>query len=594
MSNISVLIIESIIMFDDNNPWNLGKKPVGSKTPNSEDILSKAMSDIRCFFTGLTRNRGKKPYFIVFIILLLYACTGFYIVHPSEESIELTFGKYSNTETPGLRYHFPYPIGKVFKVNVKEVNREEIGVSSSYGRDTDRGEGVMLTGDENIVNVNFEVQWRVRDAKDYLFKVRDYKPGFSVKNAAESTMREIIGKNTISFALSHQGRVEISRDTRTLLQQILDGYQMGIEILSVQMKKIDPPEKVISSFRDVQNAIADKERTINEAYAYRNDIIPRAKGEAIKIKLDAEAYENGNPFGLGGSVSTGIISARSRDISIGTMNEFIQTDAAINRGNSGGPLFDLNGKVIGINTAIYSPSESGGNVGIGFAIPSNLAMSIIDALKSGKKIKHGWLGVQVQPITKEFAESLGLKDTKGALVASIVKDSPAEKGGIKVGDILLEFDDKKIDRMTQLPQMVSRTEPGKKVQIKLLRKGKEVNIKVVIEESANDGQGNNQEENKSTSDYITGLTVSNLPKESKESNPTKGVIVTNVDSNSNATLRGIKKGDIIIQLDGTDIKNTNDFQKQVDSAVKKNGKDSIMLLIYRNGNQFFTSVKLKK
>jgi len=192
---------------------------------------------------------------------------------------------------------------------------------------------------------------------------------------------------------------------------------------------------------------------------------------------------------------------------------------------------------------------------------------------------------------------LGLKDIKGALVASIVKDSPAEKGGIKVGDILLEFDGKKIDRMTQLPQMVSRAGPEKKVQVKLLRKSKEVNIKVVIGESTNDGQDNNQEENKSTSDYVTGLTVSNLPKESKESKnnvPTKGVIVTNVDSNSNATLRGIKKGDIIIQLDGTDIENTNDFQKQVDSAVKKNGKDSIMLLIYRNGNQFFTSIKLKK
>ncbi len=192
----------------------------------------------------------------------------------------------------GLRYHFPYPIGKVFKVNVKEVNREEIGVSGSYGRDTDRGEGVMLTGDENIVNVNFEIQWRVRDAKDYLFKVRDHQPGLSVKNAAESAMREIIGKNTISFALEGQGRAEISRDTRILLQQILDGYQMGIEILSVQMKKIDPPEKVISSFRDVQSARADKERTINEAYSYSNDIIPRAKGEAIKIKLDAQAYEN--------------------------------------------------------------------------------------------------------------------------------------------------------------------------------------------------------------------------------------------------------------------------------------------------------------
>ncbi|QOD38769.1 DegQ family serine endoprotease [Candidatus Wolbachia massiliensis] len=320
-----------------------------------------------------------------------------------------------------------------------------------------------------------------------------------------------------------------------------------------------------------------------------------AFGDSDKARVGDTVMAIGNPFGLGGSVSTGIISARSRDISIGTMNEFIQTDAAINRGNSGGPLFDLSGKVIGINTAIYSPSESGGNVGIGFAIPSNLAMSIIDTLKSGKKIKHGWLGVQVQPITREFAESLGLKDIKGALVANIVKDSPAEKGGIKVGDILLEFNGKKIDRMTQLPQMVSRTEPEKKVQVKLLRKGKEVNIKVVIEESTSDSQDTNQEANKSTSDHITGLTVSNLSKELKESKndvPTKGVIVTNVDSN--ATLRGIKKGDIITQIDGTDIENADDFQKQVDLSAKENNRDSIMLLIYRNGNQFFTSIKLKK
>ncbi|QKX01682.1 FtsH protease activity modulator HflK [Wolbachia endosymbiont of Cruorifilaria tuberocauda] len=277
-------------MFDENNPWNLGKKTVRNTTHN-KDTFSKAISEIRCFFTSLTRNNSRKPCLIFFIILFFYACTGFYIINPSEEGIELIFGKYSNTKTPGLRYNFPYPIGKVFKVNVKEVNREEVGISGSYGKDTDRGEGVMLTGDENIVNVNFEVQWHVRDARDYLFKVRDYKPGFSVKNAAESAMREIIGKNTISFALG-QGRQGIPIDTKALLQQILDGYQMGIEVLSIQMKKIDPPEKVISSFRDVQSARADKERIVNEAYAYSNDIIPRAKGEAIKIKLDAEAYEN--------------------------------------------------------------------------------------------------------------------------------------------------------------------------------------------------------------------------------------------------------------------------------------------------------------
>lgn len=322
-------------------------------------------------------------------------------------------------------------------------------------------------------------------------------------------------------------------------------------------------------------------------------------GDSSKARVGDSVIAIGNPFGLGSSVSKGIISARSRDISIGTMSAFIQTDAAINKGNSGGPLFDFNGEVIGINTAIYSPSESGGNVGVGFSIPSNFAISIIDILKSGKKIKHGWLGVQVQQITKEFAESLGLKDTKGALVSSIIKDSPAEKGGIKVGDILLEFNNKQIDRMTQLPQMVSRTEPKKKVQVKLLRKGKEMNIKVVVEEFVGDSQDDvyNQEEDKSKSDYITGLTVSNLPndfRENKGDMPKKGVVVTNVNGNSNAALHDIRKGDIILQVDGNDIESTSDFQKQINLAVKKSSKDAIMLLIYRNGNQFFTSIKLKK
>lgn len=271
-------------MFNGSNPWKKQQSP-----SNKQDVIGKFISDIIRFLTFFLTKRGKKPYYIFLILFLLYAATGFYIVHPSEEGVELIFGKYYNTNMSGLRYHLPYPFGEVLKVNVKEINRDEVGVGNSYAKG---GEGVMLTGDENIVNVNFEVQWRIRDAKDYLFKVRDYKRGLSVKDAAESAMREILGKNTISFALEGQGRAEIARDARILLQQILDKYHMGIEVLSVQMKKIDPPEKVISSFRDVQSARADRERTINEAYSYSNDVIPRAKGEAIKIRLDAEAYES--------------------------------------------------------------------------------------------------------------------------------------------------------------------------------------------------------------------------------------------------------------------------------------------------------------
>ncbi|WP_333023078.1 FtsH protease activity modulator HflK [Wolbachia endosymbiont of Pentidionis agamae] len=284
-------------MSNEHDPWGTEKEKY-HRARDTDDAIKKIASELKFFlhriFPNFGRYKIKKPYFFIPLIILLYLCTGLYIVHPSEEGIELIFGKYSNTEEPGLRYNFPYPIGKVLKVNVKEINREEIGGNVYYGnRVVERSEGgIMLTGDENIVSINFEVQWRVRNAKDYLFKIRDNKVGLSVKNAAESAMREIIGKNTISFALEGEGRSVISRDTKVLLQHILDWYEAGIEVLSVQMKKIDPPEKVISSFRDVQSARADKERTINEAHSYSNDIIPRARGEAIKIKLDAEAYEN--------------------------------------------------------------------------------------------------------------------------------------------------------------------------------------------------------------------------------------------------------------------------------------------------------------
>ncbi|MGL9718297.1 MAG: Do family serine endopeptidase [Wolbachia sp.] len=320
-----------------------------------------------------------------------------------------------------------------------------------------------------------------------------------------------------------------------------------------------------------------------------------AFGNSDKARVGDEVIVIGNPFGVGSSATAGIISAIARDISAGTTNEFIQTDAALNRGNSGGPLFDLNGKVIGINTIIISPSESGGSVGVGFAIPSNLAIPIVEVLKSGKKIKHGWLGVQVQPITKELAESLSLQDTKGILVSQVVKDSPAEKGGIQVGDVLLEFDGKKVDRTKKLFQVVSGTEPEKKVQVKLLRKSKEVSVKVVVGESASDSQDNNQEENQSMS--VTGLTISNLPTESKEGKndvPTKGVIVTDVDIYRNSTLRDIKEGDIIVQINGADIENVESFQNQINLAREKDSEKALLVLIYRNGSQFFTSIKLAK
>ena len=287
-------------MFDDHDPWNSNNKEENQAKgyKNSNDInkiINRFNNTLNFFLHNKKRNNsyGTIQFIVAFLVIIsLYMASGFYIVEPEEEAVELLFGKYHNTVGPGLRYHFPSPIGQIIKLKVKTINREEIGSKLYTDSTSDHGEGVMLTGDENIVNINFDVHWRINNAYNYLFKVRDNQAGDTVKNAAESAMREVIGKSSISFAIEGKGRAVISQETKTLLQNILDHYEMGVEVLSIQLKKVDPPEKVISSFRDVQSARADKEKLINEAYAYRNQVLPRAKGEAIKIKLDAEAYES--------------------------------------------------------------------------------------------------------------------------------------------------------------------------------------------------------------------------------------------------------------------------------------------------------------
>jgi membrane protease subunit HflK len=227
------------------------------------------------------------------VVVVLWLASGFYRVQPDEVGVVLRFGAYNRMTQPGLNYHLPTPIERALTPSVTRQNRMEIGYRSSEAL-TSRGgsgqvpeEALMLTGDENIVDINFTVLWVVKDAKSYLFNIRN--PEGTVKSAAESAMREIVGETPIAQALA-EGRGKIETDSQKLLQSILDSYGSGIEITLVQLQKVDPPNPVIESFRDVQRALADRERLRNEAESYRNDILPKARGAAAQIRQDAEAY----------------------------------------------------------------------------------------------------------------------------------------------------------------------------------------------------------------------------------------------------------------------------------------------------------------
>ena len=206
-------------------------------------------------------------------------------------------------------------------------------------------------------------------------------------------------------------------------------------------------------------------------------------GDSDNARVGDWAVAIGNPFGLGGTVTAGIISARNRDINLTRYDDFIQTDASINQGNSGGPLFNLKGEVIGINTAIIAPGQSG-SIGIGFGIPANAASNVIDQLIKFGETKRGWLGVRIQEVTKEIADVEKLKKPQGALVASVGKNSPADKSGIKAGDIILNFDGKKIDTMRTLPKIVAATEVGKSVELKIWRNKKLISKRLILEDSS--------------------------------------------------------------------------------------------------------------
>jgi serine protease Do len=308
-------------------------------------------------------------------------------------------------------------------------------------------------------------------------------------------------------------------------------------------------------------------------------------GNSSAMRVGDWVMAIGNPFGLGGSVTVGIISATKRDINAGPYDDFIQTDAAINRGNSGGPLFNMEGEVIGVNTAIISPT--GGSIGIGFAVPSNTATKVLNQLKEYGETRRGWLGVHVQSVTEEIAEGLGLVEPMGALVASVAPDGPAAAAGIEAGDVILDFDGQEIDNMRDLPRAVVGTAIDKDVPVKLLRGGKTLNITVKIGRLPED-EADGEDEIEETlpvapeGEDLLGLTIAPLTDDLREkyaiSDKIDGVVITDVEPDSPAARKNVKAGDVIVEVTQEEVHQPHDVIDRL-RAVKRSGRGRVLLLL---------------
>ncbi|MCK0198271.1 DegQ family serine endoprotease [Ancylobacter sp. 6x-1] len=324
-------------------------------------------------------------------------------------------------------------------------------------------------------------------------------------------------------------------------------------------------------------------------------------GNSDALRVGDWVMAVGNPFGLGGTLTVGVISARNRDINAGPYDNFLQTDAAINRGNSGGPLFNMDGDVIGINTAIISPS--GGSIGIGFAVPSNTAIPVVQQLRDFGETRRGWIGVRIQQVTDDIAESLSLGKARGALVGGLTDDGPAAKAGIKAGDVIVAFDGKEVKDMRSLPIVVADTAVDKEVDVVVIRKGKQETLRLKVgrlEESEKVEQAALEkkapEAAKPATTKLMGLDLSeitaDLRTKFKLKDEIKGVMITGVDSGSAAADKGIKPGLVILEVNQEAVSTPQDIQKRLE-ALKKDGRKSALLMVSDpNGQVQFTAMPI--
>lgn len=320
-------------------------------------------------------------------------------------------------------------------------------------------------------------------------------------------------------------------------------------------------------------------------------------GSSANLRVGDWVMAIGNPFGLGGSVTVGVISAKQRDINAGPYDDFIQTDAAINKGNSGGPLFNMDGEVVGINTAIISPT--GGSIGIGFAVPSDTVVAIVDQLKQFGEARRGWLGVKIQSISEDIAESLGVPENTGALVSGVTPDSPAAKAGFETGDVIIKFDGKAVTTMRGLPRIVAQTPIGKMVDVEILRQRQTKNIQVAVgqldevDDKIELGGPKKKDEPAPTASVL-GLTLVPLTDEMRTKaglDPkVKGVLVMEVDPDSPSAQKGVKAGDIIVEAQQEPVTSGDDIQKSIDKVKQAGGKTVLLLIEDGKGESRFIAV----
>ncbi len=344
-------------------------------------------------------------------------------------------------------------------------------------------------------------------------------------------------------------------------------------------------------------------------------------GDSRKMRIGDWVMAIGNPFGLGGTVTVGIVSARGRNINAGPYDNFIQTDAAINKGNSGGPLFNMKGEVIGINTAIISPT--GGSIGIGFSVPTELAQNVISQLREFGETHRGWLGVRIQPVTDDIAESLKMDVPKGALVAGIIKGGPVEKGEIKTGDVIVKFDGRDVLEMRDLPRAVAESPVGKAVDVVIIRDGKEQTVQVtlgrledgehaasaaatpgadeIVPESEME-EGTDQTEppaadTKPATDKVLGMTLTTLDDASRTtygiSADVEGVVISDVDPQSAAAERRVASGDVIVEIGQEAMKTPDDVSARIEELKSAGRRNALLMIANKTGELRFVTVRME-